>query len=113
VNLSPIPLSVRTTCPYCGVGCGVQAAPGDDGAVSISISGDAAHPANAGRLCVKGASLGDTLGLEGRLLQHTMTRTGKAAQLTSHVAESFIDIHPQDALKFGVREGELARVSSQ
>jgi assimilatory nitrate reductase catalytic subunit len=44
---------------------------------------------------------------------HTMTRTGKAARLAGHIAESFIDIHPQDALKFGVREGELARVSSQ
>ncbi|MET0859032.1 MAG: molybdopterin-dependent oxidoreductase, partial [Telluria sp.] len=44
---------------------------------------------------------------------HTMTRTGKAARLSGHVSESFIDMHPQDALKFGVREGELARVSSQ
>jgi assimilatory nitrate reductase catalytic subunit len=44
---------------------------------------------------------------------HTMTRTGKAARLADHVAESFIDIHPQDALLCGVREGELARVSSK
>jgi assimilatory nitrate reductase catalytic subunit len=44
---------------------------------------------------------------------HTMTRTGKAARLAEHVAESFIDIHPQDALLFGVREGQLARVSSR
>jgi assimilatory nitrate reductase catalytic subunit len=44
---------------------------------------------------------------------HTMTRTGKAARLADHVAESFIDIHPQDALLCGVREGELARVSSR
>ncbi|MDB5754676.1 MAG: nitrate reductase, partial [Massilia sp.] len=44
---------------------------------------------------------------------HTMTRTGKAARLADHAAESFIDIHPQDALLCGVREGELARVSSK
>jgi assimilatory nitrate reductase catalytic subunit len=54
--------ATRTTCPYCGVGCGVIA--GHDGAVS----GDTAHPANAGRLCSKGSALGETLGLERRLL---------------------------------------------
>ena len=53
---------VRTTCPYCGVGCGVLAKP--DG----TIAGDPAHPANLGRLCSKGSALGETLGLEGRLL---------------------------------------------
>jgi assimilatory nitrate reductase catalytic subunit len=44
---------------------------------------------------------------------HTMTRTGRAPRLADHTSESFIDMHPQDALKFGVREGELARLSSQ
>ncbi len=57
---------VRTTCPYCGVGCGVLAAPdGNGGAI---IKGDPDHPANAGRLCSKGSALGETLGLETRLL---------------------------------------------
>jgi assimilatory nitrate reductase catalytic subunit len=44
---------------------------------------------------------------------HTMSRTGRAPRLAEHTAEPFIDMHPHDALKFGVREGELARVSSQ
>lgn len=57
---------VATTCPYCGVGCGVLAAP--DGAGGAAIRGDPAHPANAGRLCSKGSALGETLGLEERLL---------------------------------------------
>lgn len=56
---------IRTTCPYCGVGCGVLASPGTLG---LSIKGDPDHPANLGRLCVKGSALGETLGLEGRLL---------------------------------------------
>ncbi|HEX9174379.1 MAG TPA: molybdopterin-dependent oxidoreductase, partial [Telluria sp.] len=43
---------------------------------------------------------------------HTMTRTGKAPTLADHVPESFIDMHPQDALLCGVRDGQLARVSS-
>ncbi|MBB3212174.1 assimilatory nitrate reductase catalytic subunit [Herbaspirillum sp. Sphag1AN] len=44
---------------------------------------------------------------------HTMTRTGKSARLADHVPESFIDMHPQDALLYGVREGSLARISSR
>jgi assimilatory nitrate reductase catalytic subunit len=59
--------TVRTTCPYCGVGCGVLATPLADG--STKIEGDPEHPANHGRLCVKGAALGETLDLRGRLLQ--------------------------------------------
>ncbi len=56
----------RTTCPYCGVGCGVLATP--TGPESATIAGDPAHPANAGRLCVKGTALGETLALSNRLL---------------------------------------------
>ncbi len=57
---------IRTTCPYCGVGCGVLAVP--DGKGGAAIAGDPAHPANRGRLCSKGAALGETLSLEDRLL---------------------------------------------
>ncbi|MGE4186587.1 MAG: molybdopterin-dependent oxidoreductase, partial [Hyphomicrobiaceae bacterium] len=56
----------RTTCPYCGVGCGVLARPRADG--TAEIKGDPEHPANFGRLCSKGAALGETLSLDGRLL---------------------------------------------
>jgi predicted molibdopterin-dependent oxidoreductase YjgC len=42
-----------------------------------------------------------------------MTRTGKSATLADHIAESFVDMHPQDALLSGVREGELARITSE
>jgi assimilatory nitrate reductase catalytic subunit len=58
--------AVRSTCPYCGVGCGVILAP--DGAGGLSVKGDPEHPANFGRLCSKGSALGETVGLEGRLL---------------------------------------------
>ncbi len=57
---------IRSTCPYCGVGCGVLLTP--DGAGGIGVHGDPDHPANKGRLCSKGAALGETVGLEGRLL---------------------------------------------
>ncbi|MFT4096052.1 MAG: molybdopterin-dependent oxidoreductase [Rhodoblastus sp.] len=58
--------TIKTTCPYCGTGCGVTASVGARGAVEIA--GDPDHPANFGRLCVKGAALGATLGDEDRLL---------------------------------------------
>ncbi|MGL4974752.1 MAG: molybdopterin-dependent oxidoreductase, partial [Bosea sp. (in: a-proteobacteria)] len=62
---------VRTTCPYCGVGCGVIATP--DGKGGASIAGDPDHPANFGRLCSKGSALGETLALGSRVL-HPLKR---------------------------------------
>ncbi|MEN4702619.1 nitrate reductase [Pantoea agglomerans] len=57
---------MNSTCPYCGVGCGVCVTP--QGAHQATVIGDPHHPANAGRLCVKGAALGQTLTPQGRLL---------------------------------------------
>ncbi|HXR51699.1 MAG TPA: molybdopterin-dependent oxidoreductase, partial [Steroidobacteraceae bacterium] len=59
--------AVRTTCPYCGVGCGVLAQ--QDANASWQVRGDPDHPANRGRLCSKGTALAATLGEDGRLLQ--------------------------------------------
>jgi len=58
--------ATRTTCPYCGVGCGVLATRVAGG---TEIRGDPDHPANRGALCSKGAALGETVGFEGRLLR--------------------------------------------
>jgi len=55
----------RTTCPYCGVGCGVLVKKTAGG---VEVSGDPDHPANRGRLCSKGSALAETIGLEDRLL---------------------------------------------
>src|SRR5260370_37929226 len=65
------PPTVRTTCAYCGVGCGLLITP--DGRGGASVAGDPEHPANFGRTCSKGSALGETLGLGGRLL-HPMLR---------------------------------------
>src|ERR1700694_5213146 len=64
--VDPALRATRTTCPYCGVGCGVLATA--DGNGGAAISGDPEHPANFGRLCSKGSALGETLGIEQRLL---------------------------------------------
>ena len=45
----------RSTCPYCGVGCGVVIE--SDGDQITGVRGDPDHPANFGRLCSKGSTL--------------------------------------------------------
>ena len=69
-------MEVRTTCAYCGVGCGIRATV--TGERSVEIAGDPDHPANRGRLCSKGTHLGETVGLEGRLL-HPMIGAKRAS----------------------------------
>ncbi|KAA9129814.1 molybdopterin-dependent oxidoreductase [Marinihelvus fidelis] len=54
-----------TTCPYCGVGCGLRVSRFGD---AVQVTGDPAHPANGGRLCAKGSQLGATVALDNRLL---------------------------------------------
>src|SRR3569833_4339030 len=80
--------AVRTTCPYCGGGCGVSAALDADG--GVVVQGDEQHPANRGRLCSKGSALGETVDLDGRLLHPQVhgVRTNWAAAL-DHVAGEF------------------------
>ncbi len=45
----------RSTCCYCGVGCGVLIE--NDGTRITGVAGDPDHPANFGRLCTKGSTL--------------------------------------------------------
>jgi len=58
---------VKSTCCYCGVGCGVIIETAK-GAIT-GVRGDPAHPANFGRLCTKGATLHLSTGHSTRLLQ--------------------------------------------
>ncbi|MEV0076481.1 molybdopterin-dependent oxidoreductase [Nocardia neocaledoniensis] len=62
--------TVRTQCSYCGVGCGinVQTETDQSGArVIAKVSGDKLHPANAGRLCTKGATHAEMMAAPGRM----------------------------------------------
>src|SRR5262245_19287912 len=89
-----LPSGIRTTCPYCGVGCGIRAIP--DGRGSASIAGDPEHPANFGRLCSKGAALGETLGLGNRLLRPMLgNRVVDSQEAVSHVAAGLGRIRDQ------------------
>ena len=66
MSTEPPYIETRTTCPYCGVGCGVLVKSAQNG--DITVQGDESHPANFGRLCTKGTALAETISLEGRLL---------------------------------------------
>lgn len=64
----PMPIkTIKTTCSYCGVGCGITAQVNCDSR-EITVKGDTQHPANFGRLCSKGSALAETLSLSSRLL---------------------------------------------
>ena len=99
---------IRTTCAYCGVGCGISARV--TGPRSVAIAGDTQHPANHGKLCSKGTHLGETVGLEGRLL-HPMIGDRQAGwdEALSAVAgrmQACIDEHGPDSVAFYV-SGQL------
>ena len=99
---------IRTTCAYCGVGCGISAQV--TGERVVTIKGDKAHPANLGRLCSKGTHLAETVGLEGRLL-HPMIgdrRAGwdEALDLAARQMRACIAEHGPDSVAFYV-SGQL------
>jgi assimilatory nitrate reductase catalytic subunit len=99
--------TTKTTCPYCGVGCGILATPDSNG--GATITGDPSHPANFGRLCSKGSALGETLVTTPRLLHPmlrglngTLERTTWANALDD-IASRFqhiISEHGSDAIAF-------------
>jgi len=99
---------VRTTCPYCGVGCGVLARVAADG--QIAVRGDPDHPANFGKLCSKGMALGETMGLEGRLLEPEIggqpASWDAALDLVARKFTETIAAHGPDAVAFYV-SGQL------
>ena len=100
-------MNVRTTCPYCGVGCGVLAGVTEG---VTQIRGDPEHPANRGALCSKGSALGDTVGLQGRLLCPQVRGTDVEWNVAlDAVAQGFrgsIDQHGPDSVAFYV-SGQL------
>jgi assimilatory nitrate reductase catalytic subunit len=107
IDVAPVALPIRTTCPYCGVGCGVVV---EGTGRARRLAGDSSHPANQGRLCSKGAALGETTGLTGRLLKPTLHGIDVGwEQALQHVADGFQRIirqHGPDAVAFYV-SGQL------
>src|SRR5215475_2149769 len=101
-------MPVKTSCPYCGVGCGVIA--NTDNAGRVSVTGDPQHPANFGRLCSKGSALADTIDLDGRLLAPVVdgreTSWDAALDLVAEGFSRTIREHGPDSVAFYV-SGQL------
>ena len=99
---------IKTTCPYCGVGCGVLVQLDEEGAVTVT--GDPQHPSNFGRLCSKGTALGDTLSMEGRLLfpevEGNTQSWDTALNTVAYRLQDIINEHGPDSVAFYV-SGQL------
>lgn len=113
----------QTTCPYCGVGCGVTATVQDTVlGKKVSVIGDVNHPSNYGKLCIKGSNLADTVGLDTRVLhpmlgrknkihewgehRHSATDWDTTTDLIAHKFQKIIDQHGRDSIAFYV-SGQL------
>ncbi|MEP3304120.1 MAG: molybdopterin-dependent oxidoreductase, partial [Roseibium sp.] len=96
--------TVKTTCPYCGVGCGVLANIAADG--NVTVKGDPDHPANFGRLCSKGSALAETLSLSDRLLYPQIggeqASWDQALDLIASKFAATIEEHGPDSVAFYV-----------
>ncbi|WP_025897088.1 nitrate reductase [Sneathiella glossodoripedis] len=97
----------KTTCPYCGVGCGIIAKSGQNGLVSVE--GDPEHPANFGKLCSKGSALAETMTPENRLLEPIVNKQ----TATWDIALTLISEKIKDALSHFGRDSVAFYVSGQ
>ncbi|BBP46193.1 nitrate reductase [Thiosulfatimonas sediminis] len=102
--------SINTTCPYCGVGCGIEvkvdAKAQKLADIKVKVLGDKTHPANFGKLCVKGSAAGETLSFDGRMLAPQFKgKTVSWSSALNTVAEKFTQViaeHGPDAVAFYV-----------
>ena len=116
-QLALIRVETKSTCPYCGVGCGVIIE--HDATQVTGVRGDPEHPANFGRLCTKGGTLHLTMTPQAmaQRLTHPRLRRDKAASrervswdiALDHAAERFaqtIAEHGPDSVAFYI-SGQL------
>ncbi len=110
--------SVKTVCPYCGVGCGMVL--DTDGKKILKVTGDKQHPANFGRLCTKGQTSAQALTNSGRMesafmrddRSHQPVKTPMSQAIT-HTAKrlrEILDQHGPDAISFYV-SGQMSMES--
>lgn len=107
--------TVRSVCPYCGVGCGIVMTVA--GNQVTKVSGDKQHPSNAGRLCTKGLTCHQPLSESGRMQQAFLrdqrerdpVRLGidQAIEQAALRLRAILDEHGPDALAFYV-SGQLS-----
>lgn len=79
--------NIRSVCPYCGVGCGIVLEV--ENRKIVRVRGDAAHPANKGRLCTKGSTCDKPVTSSARL-ETALLRPERTATLTPTSADAAI-----------------------
>jgi len=97
--------STKTLCPYCGVGCGLQVTQSEDlignqQPAKWKVTGDRSHPSNVGLVCVKGATVAETIDknrLEYPLLRDSLDQPFR--RVSWDIAYQAIVDRMQDALK--------------
>ncbi len=103
--------SVKSTCSYCGVGCGVVVSQHSNG--TLSLKGDESHPSNKGMLCSKGMNLHYTAMDNTDRLLYPQIRMGRnhpfqnvswdtALDQTAQVFKTFIQKYGPDSVAFYV-----------
>lgn len=101
--------TIKTTCSYCGVGCGILASKDANGA--LSVTGDPDHPANQGKLCSKGRTLNYVVQDQTDRLRYPQMRLHRAHPLrrtswdeaidrTAAVFQSIIERYGPDSVGF-------------
>ena len=76
--------TVKSVCPYCGVGCGIVMEVA--GGRVVKLIGDKEHPANFGRLCTKGTTCAQAIAVPGRMDRAYMRRRGShGEEMRDHV----------------------------
>ncbi|HKU69746.1 MAG TPA: nitrite reductase small subunit NirD [Burkholderiales bacterium] len=98
----------KTTCCYCGVGCGVVVT--SSNSAITAVKGDPSHPANFGRLCTKGAALHLSTDPAARLLYPEVngarTSWDDALGFTANRFREIIAAHGPDSVAFYI-SGQL------
>jgi sulfite reductase (NADPH) flavoprotein alpha-component len=102
--------SVKSVCPYCGVGCGIVMEV-QDGRVT-KLTGDKTHPTNFGRLCTKGSTCAQAIAVHGRMdkayirqpasTDHVPVPVDAAIRETAKRLRATLDAHGPDAIAFYV-----------
>ena len=104
-NSLEVSKTVRSVCPYCGVGCGIVMQVENN--LIVKVSGDKQHPSNFGRLCTKGSTCAVPVANSGRM-EHAFMRQERnrdpvrvgmdqAIEATASRLRAIIDEHGADA----------------
>ncbi len=121
MSLSAKTLSTKTLCPYCGVGCGLEVFPparkgrgvtrDSDGRPIWQATGDRAHPSSKGQVCIKGASVGESLNkdrLKVPMMRESLTQPFQEvswedafSRITSEIHKSVADRGPDSICMYG------------